>query len=219
MQLTTFLTAALLATASLAAPASAPASAPAPAQAAVASAKSMMAGGQWTIQAFTRTCNAADTTCAYRFAVSPNDGSPAAKCSYAVSGRPASHAPASGVKCQSQAPQIRFPSSTSAVLRGYVVLTGMVDGRRRLHRQQLVERPVRPRQRLHHLRGRQGRQDRLPGVPRLAAPHRRGREAGTELHAAELAVSEEKRRREGKVERDGRWGQRTSNAFCIHDPF
>ena len=90
MQLTHFLSAALLAAAAAVA---------APAEEATASAKSMMAGGRWTIQGFTRTCNRADTSCAYRFAVNTGAGSPTT-CSYNVAGKPASHAQAVGVKCE-----------------------------------------------------------------------------------------------------------------------
>ena len=88
MRLTkTFLTAVLATSTAYAAPAPALAS------------KSMMATGEWTLNGFTRTCNADDTSCTYHFGINKNDGTLAPVCEYAVSGAPASRAPANGVVC------------------------------------------------------------------------------------------------------------------------
>ena len=88
MLLTTTLVAGILAaTTALAAPAPAPA------------VKSMMAAGEWTLAAFTRTCNGDDTSCDYAFGININDGSPATDCRYTVAGAPASHAPTNSVAC------------------------------------------------------------------------------------------------------------------------
>ena len=46
---------------------------------------------QWTIEGFTRTCNAADTSCTVSFTVDTHAGpSPQTGCSYVVTGSPAS---------------------------------------------------------------------------------------------------------------------------------
>lgn len=82
---------------SLAAAASSALAAPAvEARAEVVSA--MAAAPQWIIQGFTRTCNAADTSCTVSFAVNTQQ-SPATACSYTITGSPASQAPANGVTC------------------------------------------------------------------------------------------------------------------------
>jgi len=53
---------------------------------------------QWVIQGFTRTCNAADTSCTVSFAVNTQQ-SPATACSYTVTGSPASQASTNGITC------------------------------------------------------------------------------------------------------------------------
>ena len=84
MYFTSTLLAAVLATASVAAPTPA--------------VQSQMATGTWTIQAFTRTCNAADTSCNYSFTVNPNDGTKQL-CTYTVTGAPASRATKNPAAC------------------------------------------------------------------------------------------------------------------------
>ncbi|KAK1702204.1 hypothetical protein CaCOL14_011990 [Colletotrichum acutatum] len=61
--------------------------------------KSMMAAGvaEWTIEAFTRTCNAEDTSCDYSFNINTHIADPTA-CKFTTTGAPASRA-ASNAKC------------------------------------------------------------------------------------------------------------------------
>ena len=57
------------------------------------------AATQWTLQAFTRTCNAADTSCKYSFTINPRD-STLTICSYLIhASKQASHASYSNIKC------------------------------------------------------------------------------------------------------------------------
>ncbi|KAL1631100.1 hypothetical protein SLS56_004627 [Neofusicoccum ribis] len=54
---------------------------------------------QWTITGFTRTCNAADTSCHVAFGVNRNDGSAVQQCGYDVTGAPASRTDYNSVGC------------------------------------------------------------------------------------------------------------------------
>ncbi|GAB1321101.1 hypothetical protein MFIFM68171_11311 [Madurella fahalii] len=58
----------------------------------------MAAVPQWTINSFTRTCNADDTSCTISFGVDTSTA-PVTNCSYTVTGAPASQAPTSGIAC------------------------------------------------------------------------------------------------------------------------
>ncbi|KAK3710709.1 hypothetical protein LTR37_010128 [Vermiconidia calcicola] len=59
----------------------------------------MEIGTQWTIGNFKRACGPADKQCTLTYNIKANDGSPTAKCSYQVTGSPASRASYSNVKC------------------------------------------------------------------------------------------------------------------------
>ncbi|WYZ43287.1 hypothetical protein EsH8_VI_000986 [Colletotrichum jinshuiense] len=60
--------------------------------------KSMMAAApEWTIEAFTRTCNAEDTSCDYSFNINTHTAATTA-CKFTTTGSPASRA-ASNAKC------------------------------------------------------------------------------------------------------------------------
>jgi hypothetical protein len=72
----------LLATAASAAPAPAPASA----------VSAMAAVQPWIIKSFTRTCNAADTSCTIKFGIDTQTGAAVVPCEYTVAGSPASRA-------------------------------------------------------------------------------------------------------------------------------
>ncbi|KXX81403.1 hypothetical protein MMYC01_203079 [Madurella mycetomatis] len=58
----------------------------------------MAAVPQWTIKSFTRTCNAEDTSCTVSFGIDTKT-SPVIKCSYTVTGAPASRASTDGIVC------------------------------------------------------------------------------------------------------------------------
>ncbi|KAL8830140.1 MAG: hypothetical protein Q9191_001601 [Dirinaria sp. TL-2023a] len=63
--------------------------------------KSMMASSstpQWTIESFKRTCNAADTSCAYSYSIDTHTA-PATPCSYTVTGNPAARASYGNIQC------------------------------------------------------------------------------------------------------------------------
>lgn len=54
---------------------------------------------QWTVQAFTRTCDQADKSCHITFGINRNDGSAAQNCDFNVNGAPASRASFNNVAC------------------------------------------------------------------------------------------------------------------------
>ncbi|KAL0255060.1 hypothetical protein SLS55_009587 [Diplodia seriata] len=54
---------------------------------------------KWTVTDFTRSCNGGDTSCHVSFGVNRNDGSAVQKCSYDVTGAPASKASYNSVAC------------------------------------------------------------------------------------------------------------------------
>lgn len=54
---------------------------------------------QWTVQSFTRTCDAADKSCHITFGINRNDGSAAQQCDFSVNGAPASRASFNSVAC------------------------------------------------------------------------------------------------------------------------
>jgi hypothetical protein len=54
--------------------------------------------GQWTITAFTRSCDAGDTVCSYSFGIDTHAG-PVTPCAYQITGTPASRADYNGVRC------------------------------------------------------------------------------------------------------------------------
>ena len=70
--------------------------APAPAPAEVVSA--MAAVQPWIIKSFTRTCNAADTSCTIKFGIDTQAGATVVPCEYTVTGAPASRA-SSAARC------------------------------------------------------------------------------------------------------------------------
>ncbi|KAF6785048.1 hypothetical protein CMUS01_16581, partial [Colletotrichum musicola] len=57
----------------------------------------MAAAPEWTIERFTRTCNAQDTSCDYSFTVNTHVSAPT-ECKFTTAGSPASRA-ASNAKC------------------------------------------------------------------------------------------------------------------------
>ncbi|KAG8533988.1 uncharacterized protein KY384_001731 [Bacidia gigantensis] len=86
----------------------------------------------WTIASFTRTCDSADTTCAFSFSINKNDGSAPTTCQYSASGAPASHATYSNVACgsfvigSSWSNQFGFGFSTlSVVENGLILINGV----------------------------------------------------------------------------------------------
>jgi hypothetical protein len=87
MQFTTIIAILATATTSLAAPAPAP-----------ATVNMMAAQETWTVKNFLRTCNQADTTCAYSFTVQ-TPGTADTSCKYSVNGSPASHQSYNSVAC------------------------------------------------------------------------------------------------------------------------
>lgn len=58
----------------------------------------MAASPQWIIKDFTRTCNAADTSCTVSFGID-TQLAPVTKCTYTVTGSPASRTDTSGIVC------------------------------------------------------------------------------------------------------------------------
>ncbi|KAK4108888.1 hypothetical protein N656DRAFT_716888 [Canariomyces notabilis] len=58
----------------------------------------MAAVPQWTIKSFTRTCNAADTSCTVSFGIDTQTA-PVTNCSYNVTGAPASRASTNSITC------------------------------------------------------------------------------------------------------------------------
>ncbi len=53
---------------------------------------------QWKVKAFTRSCNAADTSCTVSFGIDTQT-SPTTSCSYTVTGSPASQTSTNGITC------------------------------------------------------------------------------------------------------------------------
>lgn len=62
------------------------------------SVSAMAATPQWIIRSFTRTCNAADTSCTVSFGVD-TQLAPVTNCSYTVTGSPASQTSTNGITC------------------------------------------------------------------------------------------------------------------------
>ncbi|KAI0477884.1 small secreted protein [Xylariaceae sp. FL0804] len=99
MQLSTSLIAAILsATASLAAPTASSSSTTGGAKS-MAAAAAAAVPAQWTIVSMRRVCDAADTSCAWHFAINNNDNTSLVTCSFTVAGAPASQTASSGNAC------------------------------------------------------------------------------------------------------------------------